>query len=59
MLSKTPRLAAPQRKVREDHHLKIADMEAIAVSCMILADPIHCAIAVLQDLNLPISWPAD
>ena len=56
MLSKTSRLTAPQRKVREDQHLKIADMKAIAISCMILAGMIYCAIAVLQDSKNSLEW---
>ena len=55
VLSKTPRLAAPQRKVRDEHHLSIADMEAIAIFSLILAGLSHCAVTVLQHSILTIS----
>lgn len=36
MISKTPKIAAPQKKVRESTSLRIADMEATIIYSMIL-----------------------
>ena len=48
LLSKSPRLAAPQKKVRKEHHLSIADMEANCHLQCDLSSLFHSALDILQ-----------